>query len=136
MRRLIIAFLAVLLLVGICAAQSPYIGICELQGDITSKVGYSVPPPEKAYLLIPVIVENHGYKEFSLDPYKFKVAIDKVKYGSAYLKYSIADAGLTPLDKVTLQDGGKVFGYIGFEIPVRKTSYLLSYDLSPGRITK
>jgi len=40
----------------------------------------------------------------------------------------MSQAGLVPLESVELQDGGKISGYISFEVPASTTDYELSYD--------
>ena len=128
MKKCLLISLVILMLCGTYVAQGQSIDMCTGDGISKKKIGYSEPAPGKIYLLIPVTVENQGYEEFPLSPYQFKLTVDKVKYDSAALSYTMSQAGLVPLESVELQDGGKISGYISFEVPASTTDYELSYD--------
>ncbi|MGB8216729.1 MAG: DUF4352 domain-containing protein [Candidatus Methanoperedens sp.] len=69
-------------------------------------------------LYIKMNIENHGYKEFSLDPSYFNLIADK--------KYNIV---ATSLRSEKLLDGGTLNGLIiAFEVPSNIVSYQIQYS--------
>jgi len=87
-------------------------------------VGYSEPQPGKNYLVLPLQFENLGYDSIDYNPMYCKVTIDNVQYNDAFIGYSLAQQGYASLDDmVTLKDGGKIKGYMGFEVPRGTSNY-------------
>ena len=93
------------------------------------KVGYSEAQPGKTYLVVPLQFENLGYDSFDYNPWYCKVTVDNVQYNDAFIGYSLAGIGYASIeDAVTLKNGGKIKGYMGFEVPEGTTNYEFAYE--------
>jgi hypothetical protein len=112
-----------------CATEKQ---ITVTMGDaiIMDKVGYSEAQPGKTYLVLPLQLENQGYDSIDYNPWYCKLAIDNVQYNDAFIGYSLAGMGYPSLDDmVTLKDGGKIKGYMGFEVPKAGTyNYQFAFE--------
>lgn len=105
----------------------PQIKITMGKNMVIDHLGYSKADPGKTYLFLPLEFENNGYEKFDVNSYNCKVIINKVQYDSTYVG-GMADAGYTPLDSVSLMDGGKIRGYVPFEIPAGDQTFSFQYD--------
>lgn len=93
-------------------------------GELTDYIGrYTEANSGKTFLVIEMELENHGYSTVNINPNYFAVVIDKVAYPYDKATYSTK----SPLDSVTLLDGGKTSGYLVFQIPEDKTKYTLLF---------
>lgn len=108
------------------AAQDKYVQLESESGIVLHKLGYSEADPGKEYVLVKINVENHGYDEFKLDPYCFKMTVNKITYDRDYLS-SMAESGYPPLEEVTIDDGGVISGYVAFTVPDGTNEYSLKY---------
>jgi hypothetical protein len=96
---------------------------------------YLEAPPGKSYLVLPVQFENIGYDSLEYNPFYCKVAIDNVQYNGALLGVYFEQEGYSSLDNVvTLKDGGKIKGYLEFEVPKETTNY--DFVFEPISISK
>jgi hypothetical protein len=102
---------------------SQYILLNE-SGKLSNYVGeYAEAAQGMSFLIINMTIENHGYTGFSVNPNYFAVIIDKVAYPYDKATFSTKN----PLSTPTLLDGGKIGGYLVFQIPKGKTQYLFRY---------
>jgi hypothetical protein len=93
------------------------------------KIYYSEAQPGKTYLILPLQFENNGYDSVDYNPWYCKVTVGGVQYNDAFIGYSLAQAGYPSLDDmVTLKDGGKIAGYMGFEVPDGTSDYEFSFE--------
>ena len=132
MSKLSIAILSVVLLTLIstgCAADKQ-ITVTMGKGILMDKVGdYTEAQPGNTYLVLPLQFENQGYDSLDYNPYYCKVTVDNVQYNDAFIGYSLAQLGYPSLDNmVTLKDGGKIKGYIGFEVPKGTSNYEFVFE--------
>jgi hypothetical protein len=104
---MLLAALAVMLLITGAVGQGKYVLLESQPGITLQKLGYSEADPGKQYVLVNIKVENHGYDAFKLDPYCFKMTVNKIVYDRDYLG-SMAENGYPPLEDVTLEDGGEI----------------------------
>jgi hypothetical protein len=131
MSKLLIAIsiLVLLALIGTGYAAEKQIKVTIGEGMLTDKVGYSEAQPGKTYLVIPLEFENQGYDSIDYNPWYCKVTVDNVQYNDAFIGFSLAEIGYPSLDDmVTLKDGGKIKGYMGFEVPKGTTNYEFVFE--------
>ncbi|MHC1688016.1 MAG: DUF4352 domain-containing protein [Methanothrix sp.] len=131
MSKLSIALVCLVLisLSSICAASDKQITVTVGKGTLMDKVGYSEAQPMKTYLVLPLTIENSGYDSVDYNPIYCKVTVNGVQYNDAFIGYSLAQAGYPSLDDmVTLKDGGKINGYMGFEVPSGTSSYEFTFE--------
>lgn len=99
------------------------------KGILMDSVGYSEAQPGNTYLVLPLQFENQGYDSLDYNPYYCKVTVDNVQYNDAFIGYSLAQIGYHSLDDVvTLKDGGKIKGYMGFEVPKGTNAYEFVFE--------
>jgi hypothetical protein len=99
------------------------------KGLLMTKVGYSEAQPSKTYLVLPLQIENLGYNSVDYNPWYCKVTVNNVQYNDAFIGYSLAEIGYPSLDDmVTLKNGGKIEGYMGFEVPKGTTYYEFVFE--------
>ncbi len=80
--------------------------------------GGNAPSSGKMFRILAVKVENRGYDEFEFDPYDCFIVVDNVVFDHGHADSSLTKAGYTPpISSGTLLDGGKLEGYMYFEIP-------------------
>lgn len=82
-------------------------------------------PVGKVFLIVTMNIENHGYKEFSVNPQFFSLISNKVKYNIAFIENMFLE---NKLDPVVLLDGGSVKGNIVFTVPLDIENYQLQHD--------
>lgn len=129
MPRLLI-IICLLLLAG--AATASEIKVTIGPGELREVVGYSHAQPGDVYLILPLQFENDGYDPIDFSPAYCKITAEGFRYGYASISQSLAQSGRTPLDgNVTLEDGGKIEGYMAFEIPAGTLKYALTFE-PPG----
>ena len=102
---------------------------------LDSSIGrYAKPDPGKVFLLLNIVIENHGYSEFAVNPWYFSIIIDGVEYPHDSATYAVDERGLAPLDSVNLRNGGSTSGCLVFQIPKGKEESLYYIEYSgPGR---
>jgi hypothetical protein len=116
--------MALLVLINTGCAADKQITVTVGKGILMDKVGYSEAQPGNTYLVLPLQFENQGYDSLDYNPYYCKATVDNVQYYSAFIGYSLAQLGYPSLDNaVTLKDGGRIKGYLGFEVPRGTTTY-------------
>ncbi len=103
--------------------QSQKIIISYSAKKVNSIGEYSQAATGKVFLVITMNIENHGYKEFSTNPFFFKVISNNVKYDTSGYSFTIDDK----LDSVDLLDGGSTKGSLVFEVPSGIGNYQLQY---------
>lgn len=104
----------------------PYI-LIKCKENLHNTIGqYTKADVGKVYLVADLQIENHGYKEFSVNPNYVKIEIDNVQYDYSWV--SVEELGLASLDSVTLKDGGITKGAVAFEIPSDSKEYSLVWD--------
>jgi hypothetical protein len=131
MSKLSITILCIALISFICigCAAEKEIKITIGKGILMDKVGYSEAQPGKTYLVLPLQFENLGYDSIDYNPWYCKVTVDNVKYNTAFIGYSLAGIGYPSLeDAVTLNNGGKIKGHLGFEVPKGITNYEFVFE--------
>jgi len=129
MSRLFAVGLVLTMLICTSLAAGEQITVTVGKGTTMDKVGYSEAQPMKTYLILPLAIKNEGYDSLDYNPLYCKVTVDGVQYSSAFIGYSLAQEGYPSLDEmVTLKDGGKIEGYIGFEVPAGTTQYDFSFE--------
>jgi hypothetical protein len=122
MSKLSIAILCIVLLALI-------ITVTVGKGILMDKVGYSEAQPGNTYLVLPLQFENQGYDSLDYNPYYCKATVDNVQYNDAFIGYSLAQLGYPSLDNaVTLKNGGKIKGYLGFEVPKGTNTYEFVFE--------
>jgi hypothetical protein len=84
---------------------------------------YTESLPGKTFLVIDMMLENHGYSTIDINPNYFAIVIDKVVYPYDKATYSTE----SPLTSSALLNGGKISGYLVFQIPSDKAQYTLVY---------
>lgn len=113
-------------------------------GTLMSYIGdYNKAGIGNDFLVVDMVIENHGYESFSVAPIYFSVVIDGVEYPYELMAtVSLNDVHKSPLNTLKILDGGKVEGSLAFKIPQDKTSYILkyigygSYDIIYGDLQK
>ena len=131
MSKLSITILCIALISLICigCAAEKEIKVTIGKGILMDKVGYSEAQPSKTYLILPLQFENQGYDSIDYNPLYCKVTVDNVQYNNAFIGFSLAEVGYPSLDEmVTLKDGGKISGYMGFEVPKGITDYEFVFE--------
>lgn len=99
------------------------------RGFFMDRIDYQTPLPGKTYLVMPIQLENKGYDSLDYNPLYCKVTVDSVQYSNALLGVWLAQAGYTSLDDmVTLKDGGRINGYMGFEVPIGTSDYEFVFE--------
>jgi hypothetical protein len=129
-----IALLVTLILIPLAICEQPlesttqdkYILLDSEPGMVSHKLGSSEADFGKEYILMNFSVENCGYDEFKVEPSCFKIVINKIIYDSDYI-YAMAEDGYPPLDDVTLEDGGKISGYVVYSVPDGVNEYTVRY---------
>ncbi|HPJ83743.1 MAG TPA: DUF4352 domain-containing protein [Methanothrix sp.] len=103
--------------------------------SLYSSIGrYTKPDPGKVFLLLNMVIENHGYSEFAVNPWYFSIIIDGVEYPHDSATYAVDERGLAPLDSVNVRNGGSTSGCLVFQIPKGKEESLYYIEYSgPGR---
>lgn len=99
--------------------------------EVRNRVGYATPNPGNSFYIYKIIVENKGYDEFPFDYTNFVLEADRVEYTWSPLSVDLNSIGLKPLESVTLLDGGKIWGYVGFEAPSDASYLKLVYAYYP-----
>jgi hypothetical protein len=90
---------------------------------------YLEAPPGKSYLVLPIQFENRGYDSLEYNPFYCKVTVDNVQYNEALLGVYFEQEGYSSLNNVvTLKDGGKIKGYLEFEVPKATTNYEFVFE--------
>lgn len=84
------------------------------------EIGSSKPKTNYIFLVTGFRIEYSGSNSFSVDPNYFSLLINNVQYPNSGATYYLDKKGLTPLPSVTLRGGGRVEGYIAYEIPKDK----------------
>jgi hypothetical protein len=109
-------------------SEDKYI-LINYDGHLVDKLGYSNPDPGRAYLVMKIDIENHGYSGIGTNPYKFKVEADNIEHDISSATYiGLSNAGYPRLEDVTLKSGGKTSGYLVFEVPKETSRYSLTYS--------
>jgi hypothetical protein len=125
-RNLLVVFsIAIILLACGCVQQQPasYIQL-NRSASLSDYVGrYTEASEGKTFLIVNMTLENHGYKTFEINPNYFGVVINQVAY--PYDKATFLTNN--PLTTAVLLDGGKVSGYLVFQVPKGITDYDLKY---------
>ena len=126
---IVILCIAFLVLIGTGCAVDKQIKITTGKGMLMDNVGYSEASAGKTYLVLPLQFENIGYESLDYNPWYCKVTVDNVQYNDAFIGYSLAQIGYPSLDDmVTLKDGGKIKGYMGFEVPKGTSTYEFVFE--------
>lgn len=99
--------------------------------EVMDRVGYATPSLGNSFYIYKIIVENKGYDEFPFDYTNFILEADRVEYTWSPLSVDLNSIGLKPLESVTLLDGGKIWGYVGFEAPSDASYLKLVYAYYP-----
>lgn len=131
MSRKVITILCIVLfaLISTSCASDKQITVTVGKGLLMNKVDYSTAQPGNTYLVLPLQFENRGYDSLEYNPWYCKVTVNNVQYNDAFIGYSLAQVGYPSLDDVvTLKDGGKISGYIGFEVPAETTDYEFAFE--------
>jgi hypothetical protein len=117
----------ILLLVGIGSAEQ-YL-LVDYSGENTSQISFAKPDIDKTFLLMKIIIDNHGYDDIYTNPNYFHVRANNVTYNYDASSHYLADIGLPILDmNAHLRDGGMILGYLVFQIPTNVSRYELIYD--------
>ena len=127
MKSILLVMEIVLLLAGIGSAEK-YLQV-DYSGENTSQISFAKPDIDKTFLLMKIIIDNHGYDDIYTNPNYFHVRANNVTYNYDASSHYLADIGLPILDmNAHLRDGGMVLGYLVFQIPANVSKYQLIYD--------
>ena len=75
------------------------------------------------FLILDMTISNNGYDEFSTNSFYWKVLVNNIEYGTAFVIHLEDELRL-----VTLRDGGKISGNLAFEVPEDVTDFEMIYD--------
>lgn len=97
--------------------------------------GGNAPSSGEMFRILKVKVENRGYDEFEFNPYNCFITVDNVRFSPGYADSSLSRAGYAPpISSGTLLDGGKLEGYMYFEIPyTSSTSFGIGCTIYGGK---
>ena len=127
MKSILLVMEIVLLLVGIGSAEK-YLQV-DYSGENTSQISFAKPDIGKTFLLMKIIIDNHGYDDIYTNPNYFHVRANNATYNYDASSHYLDDIGLPILDmNAHLRDGGMVLGYLVFQIPANISRYELIYD--------
>jgi hypothetical protein len=123
MQKQLTAILLLLVFLGSSLAlgsSSSYILIKKMgncQGTEYSEIGSAKPSLGNTFFVVGLVIENHGYDSFSVDPSSFKAFINNFGYSNSPATYYLDNVGKKILPVGNLNDGGSINGYVAFEIP-------------------
>lgn len=97
--------------------------------------GGNAPSSGEMFRILKVKVENRGYDVFEFSPYNCFITVDNVRFSPGYADSSLSRAGYAPpISSGTLLDGGKLEGYMYFEIPyTSSTSFGIGCTIYGGK---
>ena len=132
---LLLVFLGTSLALG---SDGSYIQIKKMnncQGTEYSEIGSAKPSDGNIFLVVGLIIENHGYDSFSLDPSSFSIVVNNFGYRNSPATYYLDKVGKKILPSGNLNNGGSIDGYVAFEIPSGSQDYNVTYtgweDIKP-----
>ena len=132
MKTVLLVMGVVLLLVGIESAEK-YVQV-DYSGQNSNQISHAKPDFGKTFLLMKVIIANHGYVDVYTNPNYFFVMADNVTYNYDASSHYLKDIGMPILDVNShLRDGGMISGFLVFQIPVNASRYELKYDDYRGK---
>ena len=103
---------------------SEYITVTGLDGGCNkvphSNIGNAKASDGNVFLVTGIRIEYNGDKSVSVDPSYFQLKLGSKGYNNAAATYYLDQIGKTPLPALTLYRGGKVEGYIAYEVPVNE----------------
>lgn len=97
------------------------------QGTEYSSIGDATPIGGSTFIVAGLIIENHGYDSFSVDPGTFILSTKSFEYKSSPATYYLDKVGLKPLPSGNLPNGGSIEGYVAFEVPSGTRNYEVQY---------
>ena len=109
--------------------------ICALRIDSSCFEYSDFARPKPGYSFVGVFADiyNGSSELVSVNPFSFSLLASSVEYDPSFsARMSISD-WCTDLPAVTLHPGGRIFGYIGFEIPVWSTPSTIYWVPLGGR---
>jgi hypothetical protein len=132
MKTVLLVMGVVLLLVGIASAEK-YVQV-DYSGQNSDQISHAKPDIGKTFLLMKIIIANHGYEDIYTNPNYFSVMVDNVTYNYDASSHYLKDIGMPILDVNShLRDGGMISGFLVFQIPVNASRYELIYDDYRGK---
>ena len=104
--------------------------LIKYSGDLVDHIGEFRPAPDYIYLILSLEIENHGYSEFSTNPDRFYVNVNRISYGVALMSFP------EEMKTFALSDGQRTKGKLAFEVPATVSSwgYEPGYSSFPERI--
>lgn len=139
MKKIVLTLLLIVLLsmIGMSMAAEPkYIVISE-KGNTTDSIGsLKHAAGGLHYLVVDIVIENHGYPEFSVNPNDFLVTAKNIdeKYRIDSATFYLGSIGKAPLPTVKLADGDNITGSLVFLTRLRTNEYDVAYS-GPGDYT-
>ena len=139
MKKFALTLLLIVLLsiIGISmAAESAYIAISE-KGNTTDSIGsLKHAAGGLHYLVVDMVIENHGYPEFNVNPNYFLVTAKNIdeKYRIDSATFYLGSLDKDPLPTVKLADGENINGSLVFLTRLRTNEYDVAYS-GPGDYT-
>jgi hypothetical protein len=103
--------------------------IIRYSGEIVDQIGDFRPAQGYVYLILSLGIENHGYSEFSTNPGRFYVMVNRISYDIALVSFP------EQMKTFGLSDGQRTKGKFAFEVPatVSNSSYEPGYAAFPER---
>ena len=104
--------------------------LIKYSGEPIDHIGESKPAPNYIYLILTLDIENHGYSEFSTNPGRFYVRVNRIAYDVALISFP------EEMKTFALSDGQRIKGKLAFEVPATVSSwgYEPGYSSFPERI--
>jgi hypothetical protein len=131
------SYLMILVLYGMftlpATLGSEYINVTGLNGGcnkvLYSNIGNTKASDGNVFIVTGLRIEYNGEKSVSVDPSYFQLKLGSKGYNNAAATYYLDKIGKTPLPVLTLYGGGKVEGYIAYEVPENEKdeSYEMKY---------
>ena len=127
MKTVLLVMGVVLLLVGIASAEQ-YVQV-DYSGQNSDQISHTKPDIGKTFLLMKIIIANHGYDDVYTNPNYFYVRVNNVTCSYDASSHYLDDIGLPILDvNAHLRNGGMVLGFLVFQIPANTSIYELIYN--------
>jgi Domain of unknown function (DUF4352) len=124
---LLLAVLGTSLALG---SDNPYILIKKMdncQGTEFSEIGSSRPADGNVFLVVGLLIENHGYDSISIEPSSFSAFVNGFGYRNSPATYYLDKVGKKILPSGNLNNGASIDGYVAFEIPTGSKDYNVTY---------
>ena len=103
-------------------SQGGPVVLIRYSGETVNQIGDSRPATGFIYLVLTLQIENHGYGEFSTNPDRFFVTVNRINYDIALIPFP------DQMKTFGLPDGQSTKGKLAFEVP----ETISSWGYEPG----